>query len=170
METNLETQGSIISGQTLNENKYYFPHMLINEVLPHQYCFVFTWHIAISNTSKTIQPKQGGRGIGIFVSCLPSPDEGCFSGSQSHPRKSRSGSVTLTVAHMASPDGGRSVLVLTCSRVLLYLVVSPVYPRQADIERCHTLEIIHSAPGMGGQPGWSQPLTAVRSSLLGSCH
>lgn len=71
VEMNLGTQGNIIWGQTLNENNYNFPHMLINEVPPHQYCFVLIRHITVLSTSKTVdcsvQPKQGGkRCIAIF--------------------------------------------------------------------------------------------------------
>lgn len=65
--------------------------MLINEVTPHQYCFVFIWHITVLNTFKTrlfytTQAKRKKMYRRFLFSCLPSPDEGCFSGSHSHPQ------------------------------------------------------------------------------------
>lgn len=113
-----------------------------------------------------LQPKQGGTRIATFSAVCQAQMKAVSQGHTVTPRKSRSGFVILTVAHMASPDGGHSVCSASCSA---YLVASPVSPSQADIGRCRTLEIIHCAP-WGGQPGLSQPLTAVRSSLLSSCH
>lgn len=125
--------------------------MLINEVTPHQYCFVFIWHITVLNTFKTvgcsIQPKQRGRRcIDVFFSAVCQVQMKAVS--QGHtvtPRTSRSGFVILTAEHMASPKITQSVV----HHALLTQPTLRISPRQADTKRRLTLEIIHSAPWMG---------------------